>query len=379
MRVTIVQEHLPHYRVRFYELLRELLSAEGVRLDLVYDPRTASNLLAGKLPWATPVRMRRCFRAAWHPLWPFINGSDLVIVPQETKYLSTYLLLLQRVLGKFKFAFWGHGRNFQARNPRSASEKLKRFVSLKCDWWFAYNDLSAQVVKELGFPVERITSVQNAVDVQAMSTAREALNHADMLIARQELGLIGDNVAVFAGGLYDDKRLPFLVQACDLVRQKISDFELIVIGKGPREDVILEAAKSRLWIHPVGPKGDLEKIRYWCQAKLCLMPGAVGLVVLDSFALRTPMVTTAFPYHGPEFVYLLGGINGVVVPEWESSEAYANAVVELLLDEPRRIRLVEAGLSVLEKYTIQNMSRNFASGILACLGLSSKTMLRSST
>jgi len=36
-RVLIIQEHLPHYRVPFFEQLRSSLHRRGIRLDLAYS------------------------------------------------------------------------------------------------------------------------------------------------------------------------------------------------------------------------------------------------------------------------------------------------------------------------------------------------------
>ena len=45
-----------------------------------------------------------------------------------------------------------------------------------------------------------------------------------------------------------------------------------------------------------------------------LLPGAVGLGVLDSFAFDVPLVTVDLPYHGPEIDYVRDGENGVKLP-----------------------------------------------------------------
>ncbi len=86
-----------------------------------------------------------------------------------------------------------------------------------------------------------------------------------------------------------------------MIRRDIPDFELVVIGKGPEADFIETAAAQHEWIHFVGPKSDDEKVPYWALSKLLLMPGLVGLVVLDSFALGVPMITTDYPYHSRRF------------------------------------------------------------------------------
>jgi glycosyltransferase involved in cell wall biosynthesis len=133
----------------------------------------------------------------------------------------------------------------------------------------------------------------------------------------------------------------------------------------------VEKASARVdWIHYLGAKNDVEKVPYWAISKLLLMPGAVGLVVLDSFALGIPMVTTAVQTHGPEIDYLDDGVNGIIVPEWDSAESYAIAVVNLLRDESRRQKMSENCLSVSENYTVEKMAEFFAKGICSALSTS---------
>ena len=79
------------------------------------------------------------------------------------------------------------------------------------------------------------------------------------------------------------------------------------------------------------------------QSTLLLMPGLVGLAVVDSFATGCPLVTVDLPFHSPEIEYLENGVNGVCLPAGTTPTAYAEAVVELLGD-PRATRDPAGGL-----------------------------------
>ena len=365
--VLIVQEHLPHYRVPFFEQLHSLLSARGVNLRLAYSEHSSSTLVEGKVPWARTVPTIRSGGLVYQHVLPCSAKADLVILPQEVKYIALYTLLARRATSKMKVAFWGHGRNMQARNANSWAEKVKRVLSKRVDWWFAYNERSAAVVRQLGFPEERITLVQNAIDTKSLTNTHNMLSLQAIESAHASLGLDSTNVAIYTGGLYEEKRIPFLLEVAAKVRVELPDFHLIIIGGGPQKDLVAQAARDNVWIHYLGPKNDMEKLPYWAISKVSLIPGAVGLGILDSFALGVPLIACRTFGHGPEIAYLKPGINGVMVEQGESSSDYAAAVVNLLKDDEQRTQLIHAGLRECETLNIETMAQNFAEGIEAAL------------
>lgn len=366
--VIIIQEHLPHYRIPFFEELRKILSDEGVCLSVIHGNVVARQYVAEELSWSSAVGMLDFggFRFHRNSIQAGIS-CDLLISPQEVKYIVPFLLQISSKIGGPKFAFWGHGKNFQASSRSNFTERVKRVLSRRCDWWFAYNDLSAAVVRDLGYPVERITTVGNAIDTTSLAKQRESITDAEREAIRSELGITSTNVAVYTGGLYPMKRIGFLIEAAKRIRDRIPDFELIVIGDGPDRRIVSEAASANRWIHDLGSKNDRDKVPYWMISKLLLMPGGVGLVILDSFALGVPMVTTDTRLHGPEIDYLKDGRNGLLIGCGESVETYADGVVGLLQDESRLERLRQGALASAADHTIEKMARNFATGVLNAL------------
>lgn len=365
--VVIIQEHLPAFRVPFYEQLRAQLAERGVCLKLVFAPNQQNTFLKGQLEWAIGVPIRRLGPLAWQPVLGLARSAALVIVQQEAKYAVNPVLQCFAKWGGPPMAFWGHGKNFQAGGSAGLATRLKGHLSTKAHWWFAYNDLSARVVANLGFPPERITSVGNAIDTTRLIECRKATTEADLAVIRSALGLRSGNVAVYTGGLYPLKRIEFMIQAATLVREKIPDFELIVIGDGPDRHLVRAAAAEYPWIHDVGPKSDTDKVPYWVLSKLLIMPGGVGLVILDSFALGVPMVTTDTRLHGPEIDYLRNGENGVLVPCGDAVGPYAGAIIDLLRDEGKRQRIAGRAQASAADHTIERMAGNFAKGVFQAL------------
>ena len=369
--VTIVVTDITRYRIPFYEGLTQYLAQRGVTLRVIQGGEDDERRDKIRLPSArqVPTRVLRLgrHRLRWQPAYPLVRGDDLVIVSQQSGQLLNYLLLARQFLGRQRVAYWGHGRNFQRASASRLGETLKRWTSRRVHWWFAYNQLSARIVAQLPYPTSRITDVQNAIDTRALERCRAGLDPDRISEVLHQHGLKGVNLAVYAGGLYQEKRIPLLLEAATRVRESIPDFELVVIGAGRQQALVEAAAAEHDWLRYLGPVFDDEKVPWFAAAKLMLLPGLVGLAILDSFALRTPMITLADSEHSPEIDYLVNDQNGVLVPAGAGAEEYASEVVRLLDDEDARSRLVQGCQASAERYTIEEMVQRFGSGILRAL------------
>lgn len=375
--VSIVTKSLPHYRVPFFEALRVELERCGVTLRLIYGLPSAEESKrrdTATISWGHPIRNRSLPIAGrefwWQPCTALVRGSDLVIVEQASKLLLNYMLLARQAFGGAKVAFWGHGRNLQEHSASRLGESVKRLVSRWAHWWFAYTEGSAEIVRRLPFPSERITAVQNAIDTAALRSRHASVSERELAELRLRLGIRSENVAIFAGGLYAEKRLGFLVGAARALRRLVTDFELIVIGAGPDQMVIEKAAREHQWIHYLGPSLGTDKVPYFSLSKVMLLPGLVGLAVLDSFALEIPLVTVDLAAHGPEVDYLRNGENGVKLPADTDPDGYAVAVSRLLRDEVEWERLRAGCRAAAQVYTMEAMVDRFAAGVLLALGRS---------
>ncbi len=130
-----------------------------------------------------------------------------------------------------------------------------------------------------------------------------------------------------------------------------------------------EIAVARPWIKVMGPRFDTDKVELMMLGKLFLMPGLVGLAVVDAGAAGLPTITTAFPYHSPEIAYIEDGKNGMIVKDWQNPQAYADAVVDVLRDRPRQLAMSKAASAMADRISIEAMADNFARGVLSALSV----------
>ena len=366
--VVIVQRRLTHYRVPLFEAMRQALRERGIRLRVLHG--TANSVEAAKddsghLDWAESVPTRYLLgnRICWQNFGPLTRDSDLVIVTQENKLLSNHWRLVAP--RHYRLAFWGHGANLQSRNPKSLRERFKRWTTTRVDWWFAYTDMSADLVAATGFQRSRITVVNNAVDTTQMRRWMQEIGHEETRTLRRGLGIEESPIGVFVGSLYVDKRLDFLFAAAEAVRREIPNFHLLLIGEGPEREKVRAWCQAHSWVHWVGARFRRDKMAYLSVAQVMLNPGSVGLGVLDSFVCGVPMVTADCGGHGPEIAYLHNGVNGIMTTN--DLDSYSAAAVALLNNQEERARLSMECHTGAETYTLENMVQRFTEGIAHCL------------
>lgn len=377
-KVVLVNYRLFHYRMELLNRLRKVCADRGIEIHLVHGQATKREEQkkdCGFLPWADVVVNRYVSIGnkdiLWQPFPAQHRDADLVVLMQENRLISNYPWLFLRGLHRSKVAYWGHGRNFQSTRPTGLFEKWKQLLVGRVDWWFAYTDVTKDILLSDGYPSERITVLDNAIDNESFVADLAAISDARLADLRHQLDLpAGAQVGLYCGSLYPDKRLDYMVAAADKIRSALPDFHLLIIGDGPSAGEIKAAAASRPWLHWLGVRKGIEKAEYFRLAHVVLNPGLVGLHVLDSFCAGTPMVTTADARHSPEIAYLKDGENGLVVTG--DAEVYANAIIDLFQNPPHYAQLQARALADAQRYTLRNMVEHFADGIERCLNMERK-------
>ena len=377
-KVLILYKFLPQYRVEFFDMLRNELFKHNIELNLVYGKNKNANALKNDeedLAWGhyVPNKIIRIGKneLLWQPVFKYLKGHDLVIVEQANSLLINYYLMAVRHLGHFKLAMWGHGRNMQDQIS-SLKNRYKYLFIRSCDWWFAYTDGVKNTLISHHYPAEKITIVQNAINTALLRKQYREVTQDEVDALKKDLGIQSNNIGIYCGGMYSDKRLAFIVEVIEKVKIEIPDFHMIFLGSGVDAYKAAQAAEKHSWIHYPGPKFGKERVKYFKLASIQIMPGAVGLGILDSFALETPIVTTCHPCHGPEIGYLENNINGIITND--DFDEYVDAVIDVLKTKQYEQLIIGCRVSA-GVYTIEKMVSNFTSGVLSCININEEKTL----
>jgi glycosyltransferase involved in cell wall biosynthesis len=370
-RVLIIQGQMKQYRAPFFRKLNESLRPHGICLTVVYsDPTKAGGQNDNcDLPQDFGMKVKSYGMLGDHlvyqPVFHQVAGANLVIAEQGNRYLQNYLLVVLSLLGWKQVAFWSMGKNRDEHRSKY-SEWIRGRIVKMVDWWFSYTKGGKEYFTSHGVPEERITVVQNAVDTREFSELVNSVSQAELLAVRHQFGIQeGSPVGLYCGILSRDKGISFLLQAAEQVKSKLPGFHLFVVGGGAERETIEAAARSSSWIHSVGPQFGRGKALFFRAADVFLLPGYVGLAILDAFAAGLPLLTTNNPYHRPEIEYLEHGRNGVMT-NFNCSE-YSEAIVKVCSNPTLLADMRQSALESSRRYSIEAMVENFRLGICSAL------------
>lgn len=366
-RLLVIQRRLTSYRVPFFERLKSECSCREIHLELACGESTEperSKADAGNIDWAQSLETKYFLngKICWQPFGKLLSNVDLVVVTQENKLV--YNLVPQFLGQRHRFALWGHGANLQG-DANSWRERFKAKVARRADWWFGYTEMSRPLITRNGFPNDRITILNNSVDTSEMRAHLNGLPANDRVVWRQANDVGSGPVGIFLGSLYTEKRIEFLLQAAQAIRQELPSFELVLVGAGPQRELVEAFCAANPWAHYLGTRNGLEKVRALAASDVMLNPGLVGLGILDSLVCGLPIFTTDCGLHSPEIAYLSNDHNGVMTSN--DISAYVQAVLALLRSPKDHARMAMACRESGECYSVANMARNFADGVQACL------------
>lgn len=359
---------MPQYRREFFELAVAQADELGIELVIMHGeppPELAGRNDSFVSDRFVPIASRRLPLQIGGMVWKdgreiaAAGPWDALILEQAVRNIESYRFFLRR---PDRLAFWGHGRTYTKPVSR-LQERIKEELTKRTDWFFAYTDGGGAAVEALGFDRSRITVVNNTIDTHGLREAVESVTAEAIQRVRTELSADA-HIATFIGGLDSSKRPDFLLKTAEILNARGAPVTIVVAGSGDLRAEIGARASHLPNVRLHDPVFGEEKAALLRSSDLILMPGRVGLVAVDSFATGTPIVTTTWPWHAPEFEYLRPGVDSLVAGD--DPELYADQIL-LGLEPANLARLSEAAWDRQPEYSVGAMVDNFTEGLALML------------
>jgi glycosyltransferase involved in cell wall biosynthesis len=222
--------------------------------------------------------------------------------------------------------------------PRLLRGRAQRAVLAQLDWVAACSHSAQTVLKQEGFPPDRIRVVYHAVQAQAFTPQRDPALHDEL--AGADGFLIG-----YVGRLVHEKGLDVLLRALALLPR---EFALALIGDG-REQEALTALAAELGVSDrvrwLGRQARPDLPRYMSSLDALVLPSRgiadwqeqFGAVLVEGMLCETPVIGSSSGAI-PEII----GPAGLVFPEGDAP-ALAGALQGLRNDPAQGAELARAG------------------------------------
>lgn len=377
-RVLIAhQSTIPHYRVRFYELLEER-RPRGWSFEVAYDTRETERptIYAEAVDHRTfkfPVLPARISslrvagkRVHWQHCWRAARKFDVVVTDTHFANLTYPVMALHQMTGRCARVLWGHPFDQNRTDDGWTSgivRRLKLWNARAADAFFAYTPGHRGLLLKHGVAAERVTVLGNTVDTtrERELAARLAPRREEI---RHELGLTGRRVLLYVGRLRPGKRVNDLIEAFACLAAAHPNQTLIIVGTGRAEERLQALADEhpRADIRFTGALTEPERLgQLFTAADLFVIPGEAGLAPVQAWCYGLPVIVCDDGTHGPEFEYCVPA-NSVVLPAGLPPIEFARRIDA----ESPRLMAAEfrAGIpATVAHLTLEAMADHFIEGI----------------
>lgn len=214
------------------------------------------------------------------------------IIAGEPRYLINWLVILYAKLTGKKVLMWTHGvlnRSFIAKKPTRLF--YSTFFRL-ADTILQYGEHPTPIMEEIGCRKDNIKYIHNSLDTALHTHIYNSLSESDIYINHFKND---DPVAIYIGRIQTRKRVGQLIDAVEILRQKGTNVNIVIVGGKTDDDELYDKINScnqdgHIWLY--GPCYNEEKnAELLYNASVCVCPAEVGLTAIHSLSFGTPVVS----------------------------------------------------------------------------------------
>jgi glycosyltransferase involved in cell wall biosynthesis len=309
--------------------------------------------------------MAGTWKAAISPslLWALLRARGIDLLHLHVHNRLSSLAAVSSMLRRLPFVLSVHSP-FEKLEPRWRFFFANEFAAVKAARVVTVSRELRDKMRALypHLPPDKFIHIPNGVDVQKFEKGNGQR-------FRSRHGFEREPIILCVGRICEQKNQPLLVTMFPAVLRRCPSARLVIIGPPAQaqyhEDLRaqIRASSCASSIHLMGALDaeSLELADAYAAADVFVLPSKIepfGVVILESWAVGTPVVATRIP--GVSEV-VQDNVNGVLVDEACLARDLPQVVVDLLSNPERRAQLGEAGRqTVARDYSMPQISNRIA-------------------
>lgn len=369
MRVCVLTTSFPlypgDYSGIFVSALVNNLSTQGLKVEVV-APHDKGAKIKEEMSGVRVHRFRYFLPASWQRLayhggivpnlrksimakieLPFFLSSFVfrsLLVARRCDIIHVHwihnglIALICQLVFKKPVILTAHGPDINYLQEGGLIAKVARFILKKVDKVITVSDSIKKKVIAFGASADKVITIPNGVPDQNTFLNLPPKDGVDYSV-------------LFVGRLVPQKNVQFLLKAINLLKNKLPEIKLVIVGDGPQRGKLEDYVRKKSLEKQVSFEGakPREKIYdYFQKADLFVLPSTIEglpIVILEALAAGKPIITT--PVEGvPEIIK--NGENGLIVESNDVNEL-ANSVIKLFEDKSLRDRLIANSRKTIRK------------------------------
>lgn len=160
---------------------------------------------------------------------------------------------------------------------------------------------------------------------------------------------------IFVGRLSKEKGI---IQLLNILEFLPKDVNLLILGSGPLENLITEAAQKSPNLKYLGYKSKEETLELMKGSDLLIQPSLVegiSSTLLEAMACNIPIIASNVSGNRE---LITNNENGFLIDP-NNPELIAKCIVELLLDKEKYSKFVEKSLNVVRNYSLEKIGKQY--------------------
>ena len=217
-----------------------------------------------------------------------------------------------------------------------------------------YATCAYDILPSYGVKKESIFVRYNTVDTDALFDARKQIEQKGRMLSERPR-------IIHVGRLVKWKRVDLLISAFRLVREKISDCELVIVGNGPEKEALMKQASETGLGNDIMFTGGLYDPlvlgQYMYESSVYVLAGMGGLSINDAMGYSLPIICSVCD--GTEKDLVKNGVNGFIFKEGDANDL-ADKIVSVLSNPEKAKQMGEESCRIIrEKINLETVSQRY--------------------